>query len=538
MCATTDPATSAEALRMLESSMRFLAAEDVSDLPAEAAAERLHALERHDAAEAAVRGRLLVVFGAQDGPVADGQRSVRPWLIHTMRVTRGQAGEYQAVQALARDHPILLTALAEGEAFPTKSVVLQLAKWTKAIPGECRDEAEELLVAAARAGVGLRGLAAMCAEILARTAGPDPDGNDPGLDRGLSLATTFEGAGVIHGDLTPECAAMVQSVLDALAAPQGGEDERTRPQRYHDALQEAMKRLLASDLLPKRAGQPVKALVHVCFADLLEMDGDGILQDKWIAEYRARWAAHRAASAVSPGDGGAWLEGDPAREIVVDAMIIPVVTADLDPGAVDELIALCVSYHQLRTQPAPDSTQPAPDSTQPAPDSAEPAPAGLTTAAARQAEITATVTDALADLEHQIVAKILQVVSGPGGVASFLRRHLLGKPLAGPSLPLDVGRTDDIPVHLRRLVALRDHTCQYPGGCDQPASGCEPHHVTHRKDGGHTSLTNLKDYCWWHHHVVLHELGWTLTVHPDGTSQVQSPDGKIIHSHSPPPRPG
>jgi len=91
---------------------------------------------------------------------------------------------------------------------------------------------------------------------------------------------------------------------------------------------------------------------------------------------------------------------------------------------------------------------------------------------------------------------------------------------------------------LRRLVALRDQRCQYPGGCDQPAVGCEPHHVQHRADGGRTSLANLKDYCYWHHHVVLHELGWTLTVHPDGTSQVTSPDGKIIRSHSPPPRPG
>jgi len=60
----------------------------------------------------------------------------------------------------------------------------------------------------------------------------------------------------------------------------------------------------------------------------------------------------------------------------------------------------------------------------------------------------------------------------------------------------------------------------------------------HRADGGRTSLTNLKDYCWWHHHVVLHELGWELTVRPDGTSQVKSPAGKIIRSHSPPPRPG
>jgi hypothetical protein len=38
--------------------------------------------------------------------------------------------------------------------------------------------------------------------------------------------------------------------------------------------------------------------------------------------------------------------------------------------------------------------------------------------------------------------------------------------------------------------------------------------------------------------VLLYQLGWTLTVHPDGTSQVTSPDGTIIRSHSPPPRPG
>ena len=144
----------------------------------------------------------------------------------------------------------------------------------------------------------------------------------------------------------------------------------------------------------------------------------------------------------------------------------------------------------------------------------------------------------LDELEQQILARVIQIISGPGGLASFLRRNLLGRPLAGPSLPLDVGQTDEIPVHLRRLVALRDQGCGYPGGCDQPASRCEPHHVQHRADGGPTSLTNLKDYCFWHHHVLLHQLGWTLTVHPDGTSQVTSPDGKIIHSHGPPPQPG
>ena len=555
------PANMDDAMKMLDAALgmqqcvlRFLAAQDAASLPGQAVADQLRALERNDAVGAALRGRLLEVFDAQDGHLADGQRTTGTWLVHSLRVTRAQAGEYRAVQALARSHRVLHAALAEGWVL-TKSEALQLARWTKAIPDEYRGKAEELLVAAARAGVDLRGLAAICAEIRARAADRDPDDDgDPGLDRGVSLDTTFEGAGVIHGDLTPECTAMVQAVLDALSAPAGGGDLRTRPQRYHDALAEAMRRLLASDLLPQRAGQPVKALVHIYFAELRERDQDGVLQDKWIAEYRARWAAHRAAASVSTGDGGAWLEGDAAREVACDAMIIPVVTGDIDPGAVEDLIALCVQYHELRTQSAPadpGSTEPAPapaaqgrarthdcTASQDAPGAGAPVPAGLTSTATRHAEDDATVADALAELEHQILGKILQVVSGPGGAASFLRRHLLGKPLAGPSLPLDVGQTDDIPLHLRRLVALRDQTCQYPGGCDQPAAGCEPHHVTHRSDGGHTSLTNLKDYCWWHHHVVLHELGWSLTVHPDGTSQVQSPDGKIIRSHSPPPRPG
>ena len=213
----------------------------------------------------------------------------------------------------------------------------------------------------------------------------------------------------------------------------------------------------------------------------------------------------RAAASAGPSDGGAWLTGDAARAVACDAMIVPVVTGDIDPDAVEQLIALCVQYDHVRR-----------DTTEPEPGQQE----------------------TLGRLEQQILGRVIQIISGPGGLASFLRRNLLGKPLGGPSLPLDVGQTDDIPVHLRRLVSLRDQGCQHPGGCDQPASRCEPHHVQHRADGGPTSLTNLKDFCFWHHHVLLHQLGWTLTVHPDGTSQVTSPDGKTIRSHSPPPRPG
>ena len=43
----------------------------------------------------------------------------------------------------------------------------------------------------------------------------------------MKLETTFDGAGVLTGDLTRECAAVVTAVLDALSAPAGAEDTRT-----------------------------------------------------------------------------------------------------------------------------------------------------------------------------------------------------------------------------------------------------------------------------------------------------------------------
>jgi hypothetical protein len=509
MCTAAHSLSASEKFELVESLLGELAEEEAAGLPVAVLADSLRALERVDAVGAALRGRFLRAFDAQDGSVADGQKTTRTWLVNCLRITKGQAAEYKAIQSLDAKHEALAAGLRDRVL--TKSAALQVARWTRAIPEECRVEAEEILAAAARAGADLRALAALCAAIRERIAAPDPDDDpddDPRLDRAVSLDTTIDGAGVLRGDLTPECAAMVTAVLDALSAPEGGGDLRTRPQRYHDALAEAMRRLLASNLLPRRAGQPVKALAHIHFTELLAMDHDSVLLDTWITAYRAQWAARRAAAAVGPGDGGAWLTGDAARALAYDAMIVPVVTGDIDPAAVEALISLCVRYDQARHN-APQEGQP-------------------------EAAASAPMLDLL---EQQILAHVIQILSGPGGLASFLRRNLLGKPLAGPSLPLDVGQTDEIPLHLRRLVSLRDQGCGFAGGCDQPASGCEPHHVVHRADGGPASLTNLKDYCFWHHHVLLHQLGWTLTVHPDGTSQVTSPDGKIIRSHSPPPQP-
>ena len=54
-----------------------------------------------------------------------------------------------------------------------------------------------------------------------RSERPDEDPDAAFKDRGVKLATTFGGAGVLHGDLTAECAAIVGQVLDALGAKAG-----------------------------------------------------------------------------------------------------------------------------------------------------------------------------------------------------------------------------------------------------------------------------------------------------------------------------
>jgi hypothetical protein len=62
------------------------------------------------------------------------------------------------------------------------------------------------------------------------------------------------------------------------------------------------------------------------------------------------------------------------------------------------------------------------------------------------------------------VGKAVELLSGPGGLASFLRREQLGARLGGPSLPLDIGYADTIPAAIRHAVTLRDKHCQWAGG--------------------------------------------------------------------------
>ena len=513
-------ASASQAVEVACAALRFAAAADPAAMPDVVKAECLHGYERAAAMLTAGRAWMLASFTVGQGYSADAEYSAGAWLRHRTKVTKTAARGHVAWSRRAVAHPAVLVALAEGTVL-SESVGRAVCCWTDRLPADCREAADQILVAAARAGADEWDLAGLAAEIYARSLAAG-DGPEDGFgDRSVRLETTYDGAGVIAGELTPECAAVVGAVLDALSAPLGAQDTRTHGQRYHDALQEAMRRLAASDLLPERAGQPVKALIHVTLAELLALDGDSALQGEWITGARARWAAARAAASTGGGDGGAWLDGDAARGLTCDAMLVPVVTGDVNLGVLEDLVQLCTT---LAGHHGPG----------PAGDPAEgqarrPCCAGVPPLTAHAREM----------LERQIIGKAVDLVSGPGGLASFLRRQLLGARLAGPSLPLDIGYSDTIPAGIRTAVILRDQHCQWTGGCTQPATACEVHHVRHKADGGPTSLTDCILLCTFHHQVAIHRWGWTLVLHPDGTTTAWNRNKtKVLRSHSPPPRPG
>src|SRR6201987_4855553 len=236
-----------------------------------------------------------------------------------------------------------------------------------------------------------------------------------------------------------------------------------------------MRRLAASGRLPERAGQPVKAWAHISLADLLRLDGDSALQDEWTEQVRPRCAARRAAASETGANDGAWLDGDAAAAIACDAAMAPVVTGDVNVDALDDLVGLCVELDARRRDGERDA--------------------------------------AWAALEQAVIGKAVDLVSGPGGLARFLRRRGLGVRLGGPSLPLDIGYAETVPAGIRNAVLLRDRHCQWAGRCGQPAETCQVHHTRHKANGGPTSVKDCVLLCWFHHQVAIHRWAgpWSST---------------------------
>ncbi|MGD0377057.1 MAG: DUF222 domain-containing protein, partial [Streptosporangiaceae bacterium] len=393
--------TAAAAAAMALAGLAALAGLDAAMLTVAEQADCLRALERAESVHAAARARVLAAFHAGGGYQDDGQGSAKTWLRWQTRITRGAAAGAVGWMRRLAAHPAVAAALAAGEI--SCSWAKHVCGWSDLLPADCRGGADEILLAAAAGGADLADLAQLAEEMRRRTAGPDTGPGGGFTDRGVSLDVTFGRAGKLDGDLTPQCTAALSAVLDALGKKAGPEDTRTQRQRYHDAIEEACRRLIAAGCLPGRAGQPTQIQLHLTLDQLRGLDG--------APEAEAAWA-------------GSWPAGPGAD---CDATIVPVVTGQVDRAVLDQLAAALLR----RGQPAGAA-------------SGLGRPGGPVTARQQRAGRAA---------RQLIIARAADVLSGPLGLAAYLRTRLPDDLVASVSLPLDIGAaTETIPVHLRRAV--------------------------------------------------------------------------------------
>ena len=508
-----------EALRAGRAVADYLNSPAARELDGPACGEALVQIGAIASGLAAAQNGLLRRFDADSAHDADGYATTAAWLAARTGLGRRDAKAAVRQMRLLGRHPLLDEAAAEGAV--TTSWAREMADWTRRIGDEeMQADADQILLEAARAGADLDGLRviAQAAYEAWRAAHPDDDPPGKGFeDRFLQLDTTIDGAGRITGDLTPECSAAVTAVVEALGKKRGPEDDRTAAQRFHDALQEGCELLIRAKMVPDRAGSDTRVDVQIPLSALRGMDGASAVEEAWL---RAR--------AGQPG----YLAGKDAEAIACDALIVPVVTGTPDWNVIAQMITLVTDYHAHARHGGP-GQPPGPQNQPGQPDQpgavprqpGEPAPPDWPQSLPPEAQ---------EDLLYRLARLAIDFVSGPGAIASALRRTLLGAQLNGKSIPLDVGYSDHIPAAIRHAVIARDKHCAWPAGCDRPAAVSDVHHITHKKDGGATSVKDCMLLCNYHHDICIHRWGWKIELLPDGSVRATGPQGQIIQSHPPP----
>ncbi len=259
-------------LRDVDSQLRRLAAVDAQLIG--------EVDQRHTAAELGAANTAVLL--GQLLRIAPGEAAARLRAARDLAPRRGLTGE-----ALPAIFPAVGAALAAGELNPAHARLIGTT--IDAIPAEAEQAAlgrgehlaqqvEATLVAQA-GRLDPRQLGHVATRLLAHL---DPDGAAPRDDelqrrRRLELHTRADGTGLLHGELSPETAAVWRTVLDALSrpAPQSDNlpDPRSGGQRRHDALLDAGQRLLRAGDLPDAGGTPVTLLITLTDQQLATATG-------------------------------------------------------------------------------------------------------------------------------------------------------------------------------------------------------------------------------------------------------------------------
>ena len=98
-------------------------------------------------------------------------------------------------------------------------------------------------------------------------------------------------------------------------------------------------------------------------------------------------------------------------------------------------------------------------------------------------------------------------------------------------VPMKYGRKSrTIPPRLRRAVLARNHGHCQISGCNSRYR-VEVHHRTPWSEGGTTDPENLVAVCWYHHHIAIHQHGFTIHTTPKGRYELKHPDQRGPPDH-------
>ena len=249
----------------------------------------------------AQRNRLLAAAGERDALVDVCGRSPRSWLIEEQLLNPQQASAQVALMLGLASCPHLATAYFDGEISADHALVV--IKALRSVPPEFREAVELALLGAARNEppyVVARMVDAVLVQLGIESSSDEAYARRHS-ERGVTAAETFGGTGSLSGTLTPLAMAKWRRWADQAATPAGPEDERTRAQRVHDALEDLLDRALAGD--GEEAGQPVQIVVTIPL-ETLE------------SELSQRWGLLDGGLPISPAT---------ARRLACDAEILPAV---------------------------------------------------------------------------------------------------------------------------------------------------------------------------------------------------------------------
>ncbi|MFG1927794.1 DUF222 domain-containing protein [Cryptosporangium sp. NPDC048952] len=466
----------------------------------------------------------------------DGATSTVAWIKGSCHESHAFAADIMQAAKLGADHP------AYGEA-------MQAGTWSMAqVKIACRlakkvgsQHASAALDALLSHAVGMspadtRQVALRLQELLCSEQDEKPKPRDK-TERNLFVSATFEGKGVIQGDLTAETTAKFLTIHNALNGIPDAEDDRVPAERRHDTLDEVLDFGLSHMDLPMVAGERphIGAIVHA--SDLQTPVPGG----------KARPKARRFDGDDSLAALYAYLDDN-----------VPLIMPDWvdDPqgwaadASLDWDLMLAVWADDADYENAPRSSGAARTS-------AESAPQPTPVVGFVPPEDFGAIPDA--PLPHftpvhtgpQTLSERLNSaygngyhrsrlpVPGAGGVTDWgghlpldaLRRMSCDAGIhrvvfAPGDVPLSAGRQVRlVRASQHRIMVARDGGCRFPG-CDRPAAWTQAHHVIHWADGGPTDVDNMVLLCG-HHHRRVHEDGWGLEF--DGcTLIVYRPDGTVL----------